>query len=394
MNGRHDVARRSAASRPCPPSTTPTCSADPVAAALARLAARRRGRPWSRSTRRSPTPPRCPRPTTCRSTTGANCVVVGRQARRRGAGRRLPGPRRHPGRRQQPGQAHPRRTQGVVPVDGPRGRGVRPWSTAGSRRSGCPRAGGCCVDARVLDIEVAVIGSGVRRSKLLLPGPAARRAARRRGDRGAGRLMRRCVDWRRACCSPAAATASRRTRRSRPSHPACGDPHADAGSRCRRHRTPTGRLVADMSRSRSRRRRAAGRLEVWIDNDTCASVITPTPITYRTTRGSAPRCPAPGCGRSRRSRARLPDLPPSSPPATTRHGPARVTVEYGDTQRDVETERLDRKWPTRCRSCGSCRPARSSPPLSWDDAVPVPAARSATLDADPRRTPYRRAGRR
>ena len=44
------------------------------------------------------------------------------------------------------------------------------WSTAGSPRSACRRRGGCCVDARVLEIDVAMVGSGMRRSKLLLPG--------------------------------------------------------------------------------------------------------------------------------------------------------------------------------------------------------------------------------
>ena len=39
---------------------------------------------------------------------------------------------------------------------------------------GLPAEWRVLVDARVLDIEVAIIGSGVRRSKLLLPGPAAR----------------------------------------------------------------------------------------------------------------------------------------------------------------------------------------------------------------------------
>ena len=72
-----------------------------------------------------------------------------RPARRRGAGRRVRGPRRHPRRREQPGQAHPRRAQGVVPVDGPRGRGVRAWSTAGSPRSGCPDGWRLLVDRRV-----------------------------------------------------------------------------------------------------------------------------------------------------------------------------------------------------------------------------------------------------
>ena len=50
------------------------------------------------------------------------------------------------------------------------------------------RTGGCWSTPGSLDIDVAVIGSGVRRSKLLLPGPAARRAPGRRGRRGPRRL--------------------------------------------------------------------------------------------------------------------------------------------------------------------------------------------------------------
>ena len=101
---------------------------------------------------------------------GANCVVVAGQPRRGGAGRRLPGPRRHPRRREQPRQAAARRAQGVVP---PRWT-VRSRSRHGVRRHhpGRParRAGGCWSTRGCLDIDVAVIGSGVRRSKLLLPG--------------------------------------------------------------------------------------------------------------------------------------------------------------------------------------------------------------------------------
>ncbi len=45
------------------------------------------------------------------------------------------------------------------------------------------------VDPRCLDIDVAIIGSGVRRSKIAAPRPAARRAPRRRG-RGWTRRLR------------------------------------------------------------------------------------------------------------------------------------------------------------------------------------------------------------
>ena len=42
------------------------------------------------------------------------------------------------------------------------------------------------VDARCVDIDVALIGSGVRRSKLLLPGADLAPDPRRRGGRRAG----------------------------------------------------------------------------------------------------------------------------------------------------------------------------------------------------------------
>ena len=46
---------------------------------------------------------------------------------------------------------------------------------------GLPAEWRLLVDRRVVEIDVAVIGSGVRRSKLLVPGRLARRAPRRRG---------------------------------------------------------------------------------------------------------------------------------------------------------------------------------------------------------------------
>ena len=53
---------------------------------------------------------------------------------------------------------------------------------------GLPDGWRLLVDPRCLDIEVAIIGSGIRRSKILLPGRLARRAARRGGRGWAGRL--------------------------------------------------------------------------------------------------------------------------------------------------------------------------------------------------------------
>ena len=102
----------------------------------------------------------------------ANCVVVSRPARRRDQVRRLRGARHHPRRRQRRGPAPARRAQGVVRRRWT-WRSPRPaWSTAGSPRSAFRRAWPIFVDAAVAAAPQVVIGSGVRRSKLTLPGEA------------------------------------------------------------------------------------------------------------------------------------------------------------------------------------------------------------------------------
>ena len=55
---------------------------------------------------------------------------------------------------------------------------------------GLPGPGGCWSTRPACEIEVAVIGSGVRRSKLLVPGPPPRRAPAGRGARRPGSLNR------------------------------------------------------------------------------------------------------------------------------------------------------------------------------------------------------------
>ena len=100
----------------------------------------------------------------------ANCVVVMGRRARRGAHRRVRRTRRHPGRRQQRGPQGPRRAQ-VPPSSTTTARSRRPaWSTAGSPRSACPADWRLLVDAPVTEIELAIIGSGIRGSKLFLPG--------------------------------------------------------------------------------------------------------------------------------------------------------------------------------------------------------------------------------
>ena len=101
--------------------------------------------------------------------TGANCVVV--------AGRRA-GTSGSPPAWSAPTPAPTSTTWSSAPSTSARrrssptsGRSRRPgWSTAGSRRSGCRQGWRVLVDTRCLGIEVAVIGSGVRRSKLLVTG--------------------------------------------------------------------------------------------------------------------------------------------------------------------------------------------------------------------------------
>ena len=81
---------------------------------------------------------------------------------------------------------------------------------------GLPAEWRLLVDARVVEIDVAVIGSGVRHSKLLLPGAAARRAPRRRGGRRPGRAARQLGTPLRGRVHPPATRkpVSRRTRES------------------------------------------------------------------------------------------------------------------------------------------------------------------------------------
>src|SRR4029079_12108794 len=96
--------------------------------------------------------------------------------------------------------------------------------SAGITRSGLPAGWRLLVDARVLDIEVAVIGSGVRRSKLLLPGHLAGELPAAEGIDGlAGGhrgTLSRCVDCSQRChcspCSPPAAATTTTTGRPAP----------------------------------------------------------------------------------------------------------------------------------------------------------------------------------
>lgn len=130
---------------------------------------------------------------------------------------------------------------------------------------------------------------------------------------------------------------------------------------------PTGRLRADMRQSS--RDAAAGRMEVWIDNDTDAEV-TPTKIVYtdprfRTTlRGTRLR-PIPS-----QSERGYPLYLPERPACGHPKGSGTVTVTYGSTTRTIpvadETDVAGRYTGARCLEIAIGQVAA----LSWDDDVP------------------------
>ncbi len=130
---------------------------------------------------------------------------------------------------------------------------------------------------------------------------------------------------------------------------------------------PTGDLVADMRQSS--RDAAAGRMEVWIDNDTSAD-LTPTRVTYRDPRF---RSALPGTRlRSIPSQAErgIPLYLPARPACDHPQGAGTITVEYAGTTQTVEvddpTDVAGRYTTSRCLELAIGKVAD----LSWDDAVP------------------------
>jgi hypothetical protein len=130
---------------------------------------------------------------------------------------------------------------------------------------------------------------------------------------------------------------------------------------------PTGKLVADMRQSS--RDAAAGRMEVWIDNDT-ADEITPTRVTYhdprfRTTLLGTRLRPVPS-----QSERGFPLYLPPRPACDHPRGSGTVTVEYGDTSKTIEvedsTDVAGRFTTARCLEVAIARVAL----LAWDDDVP------------------------
>lgn len=130
---------------------------------------------------------------------------------------------------------------------------------------------------------------------------------------------------------------------------------------------PTGKLVADMRQSS--RDAAAGRMEVWIDNDT-ADEITPTRVTYHDPRFSTT---LPGTRlRAVPSQAErgFPLYLPPRPACDHPRGSGTVTVEYGGTSTTIPvedtTDVAGRFTTSRCLELAIGRVAA----LSWDDEVP------------------------
>ncbi|MBA2954033.1 hypothetical protein GON03_06855 [Nocardioides sp. MAH-18] len=130
---------------------------------------------------------------------------------------------------------------------------------------------------------------------------------------------------------------------------------------------PTGKLRADMRQSS--RDAAAGRMEVWIDNDTAAE-ITPTKIVYtdprfrRTLPGTRLR-PIPS-----QSERGYPLYLPKQPACSHPKGRGTVTVTYGDTTKTIRvedsTDVAGRYTGARCLEIAIGEVAA----LSWDDDVP------------------------
>lgn len=131
---------------------------------------------------------------------------------------------------------------------------------------------------------------------------------------------------------------------------------------------PTGRLIADMRQSS--RDAAAGRMQVWINNDT-ADEITPTEISYhdprfRTTLEVTRMRPVPS-----QSERGFQILLPRQPACDHPQGSGTITVTYGDetTRVRVEdsTDVAGRYASARCLEIAVAEVAD----LSWDDEVPA-----------------------
>lgn len=131
---------------------------------------------------------------------------------------------------------------------------------------------------------------------------------------------------------------------------------------------PTGRLIADMRQSS--RDAAAGRMQVWVNNDT-AEEVTPTRITYSDPRFRATlpatKLRAIPSQAERGFQIELPTRPACDHPT----GSGTITFTYGDTTKRVRvqdpTDVAGRYTTARCLELALARVAA----LSWDDDVPA-----------------------
>ena len=319
-----------------------------------------------------------------RMDTGANCVVVG--GRRDGEERIAACLVRADTRADVNNlvKRDPRRPQVLVPVDGPRGRGVRRWSTAGSPPSGCPPRWRLLVDPRVLDIEVAVIGSrrtpveaaAPRAAAGELPGAEVIEGLAAMKPRGRPSPVRRLMAAvaaaaRRARRAAAATTtAPTRRRRSEPDEVAL---HADRRSPCRRSRRRPASCIADIEQSSrdgaAQPVRGLDRQRHRQHDHADQGDLPRRPVPDR-------RCPAPGCATSRprrgaASRSTQPDQPACDRTAAReRHRHRRVhrrrrarratTVPVTD-----DADVIARSRPARCLELDVDQVAH----LSWADEV-------------------------
>lgn len=130
---------------------------------------------------------------------------------------------------------------------------------------------------------------------------------------------------------------------------------------------PTGRLRADMRQSS--RDAAAGRMEVWIHNDT-AKQIRPTRIRYDDPRFRTPLRGTRLRGIPSQTEVGFPLYLPPRPACDHPRGRGTVTVTYGDTTRTLRvadsTDVAGRYARSRCLEFEVAAVAR----LAWSDDVP------------------------
>ena len=262
---------------------------------------------------------------------------------------------------------------------------------------GLPAAWRLLVDTRVLDIDVAVIGSGVRRSKLLLPGRLLAELPGAEVVEGLGRPM--AVSGPPAPGRRVLAAAALGTVLGGAALAGCGaDPAAPRDGAASPTGVPT---LAPLSRRPGRPRpggcsptcaspRATPRWAGWrCGSPTTRSATSPRPRSATATRASGGRCPASGSARTRRapsvaSRSPCRGVPACGVPAAAATVGRRptVTVSYGvagaapsgDAARSPTTTTSSRGTsPPAASSCDVARVA----PLAFADAVPGVAGTAA-----------------